>query len=418
MVGGAAHSAGISNPRMLGPALQQVMSSASDRILWMRVLDLKMNVFAHSGNPEGSAKLPLRWWARAQEHESLGRVIDTTQGKALLVILPLRLAHPPPHGAGPPEDRRTAYVLEIAISLKAVASAFEGLRHNLIVGLLAAIALLVSLAVIGLRSPQYFRGKYLETELQLARRVQSDLRPKSQALSPHLQFAASAISADHVGGDFYDIFEAESGEIAIVLGDVSGKGIPAALLVSVIHGAIRSSTTSQHELACERINRMLFERTACERFATLFWGVFDPVTRTLRYVNAGHAAPMLVREAGNSLIRLDEGGPLLGVLLSARYSAGTVKIEHGDTLVLYSDGITEAADQHESEFGEDRIQELVLSAGNASPAGLCDRILNQVTAFASADMPADDRTLLVVKFAAGGLLAESRQAAELCAAVA
>ncbi|MDQ2839586.1 MAG: serine/threonine-protein phosphatase [Acidobacteriota bacterium] len=85
----------------------------------------------------------------------------------------------------------------------------------------------------------------------------------------------------------YDIFEAESGEIAIVLGDVSGKGIPAALLVSVLQRAIRSSTTSEHEYACERINRMLCERTACERFATLFWGVFDPVTRTLRYVNAG-----------------------------------------------------------------------------------------------------------------------------------
>jgi sigma-B regulation protein RsbU (phosphoserine phosphatase) len=109
------------------------------------------------------------------------------------------------------------------------------------------MALLLSLAVIGLRAPHYLRGKYLESELQLARRVQSDLQPKPDSASSHVEFAASAVAADHVGGDFYDIFKAESGKIAFVLGDVSGKGVPAALLVSVLHGAIRSATASQHE---------------------------------------------------------------------------------------------------------------------------------------------------------------------------
>ena len=136
-------------------------------------------------------------------------------------------------------------------------------------------------------------------------------------------------------------------------GDVSGKGIPAALLVSVVQGAIRSSTASEHEYACERINCMLCERTACERFATLFWGVFDPVTRTLRYVNAGHPAPFLIRQvkaqvadepaipAGTKtqIIRLDEGGPVLGVLPDVRYSAGAIEFAGSDTLILYSDGL-------------------------------------------------------------------------------
>ncbi len=118
--------------------------------------------------------------------------------------------------------------------------------------------------------------------------------------------------------------------------------------MSVLHGAIRSSTASQHELACERINRMLCERTACERFATLFWGVLDPTTLTFRYVNAGHPPPMLVRQAvfgqrNEEIIRLDEGGPVLGLLSNARYAAGTIQIGNTDTLVLYSDGISEAS---------------------------------------------------------------------------
>jgi sigma-B regulation protein RsbU (phosphoserine phosphatase) len=289
-------------------------------------------------------------------------------------------------------------VIELAIPLTAVAGAFEGLRQDLIVGVIASIALLLSLAVIGLRAPHYLRGRYLESELRLARRVQSDLQPKPQLISQHFEFGAAAVAADHVGGDFYDIFEAESGKIAMVLGDVSGKGVPAALLVNVLQGAIRSSTVSQHERACERINRMLCERTACERFATLFWGVFDPATSTLRYVNCGHAAPMLVRGGQGRIDRLEGGGMVLGLLPKAAYSARTVKIEASDTLILYSDGINEATNQNDEEFGEDRISELISNTIDATPSEVCERIMNKVGAFASAAVPADDRTLLVVRF--------------------
>ena len=276
--------------------------------------------------------------------------------------------------------------------------AFDGLRQNLVVGVIASFALLVSVVMIGLRTPHYLRGKYLESELQLARRVQRDLEPKPRPISPHLDFAASAVAADHVGGDFHDVFETASGKIAIVLGDVSGKGVSAALLVSVLHGAIRSSTASQHESACERINRMLCERTACERFATLFWGVFDPTSGTLRYVNAGHAAPMLIRHGQNRIERLDEGGPVLGVLPAARYSAGVVEIGGADRLVLYSDGIHEATNQNQEEFGEDRIRKTISDATDQAPAELCERIMSQVTAFARGGDAPDDRTLMVVGF--------------------
>jgi sigma-B regulation protein RsbU (phosphoserine phosphatase) len=152
-----------------------------------------------------------------------------------------------------------------------------------------------------------------------------------------------------------------------------GKGVSAALLVSVLRGAIRSSTSALHESACNQINRMLCELTANSRFATLFWGIYDVGSGILRYVNAGHTAPMLIRHGEGKIERLDHGGPLLGLLAAARYSAGSVMVEADDTLVVYSDGVNEAANEYEEEFGEGRIQEMV-SAAAGSPAELCERI--------------------------------------------
>ncbi|MFL6448159.1 MAG: PP2C family protein-serine/threonine phosphatase [Bryobacteraceae bacterium] len=405
-------SAGITDPHALGALLDHVLESSSDRVLWMRVLDPESRELAHAGKPEGTAKIPSQWWTRVEAHESLGAVTETAQGKALVAMLPFRMprpAHAPearrvsPISGGPSGDHRPpVYVVELATSLQAVAGSFEGLRQNLIVGVIASVALLAALALIALRAPHYLRGKYLENELQLAKRVQSDLQPKPDSLSPIVDFAACSVAADHVGGDFYDIFEAGSGKIAVVLGDVSGKGVPAALLVSVLQGAIRSSTASDHEYACERINGMLCERSAGERFATLFWGVFDPATSIMRYVNGGHIAPMLIRHHRNKIERLDEGGPVLGLLPNARYSAGTIAMESSDTLVLYSDGLSEATNQSEEEFGEDRLIPSIAAAHGGTLHELCDRIMSQVTSFGTAGPPPDDRTLLAVRFPQAG----------------
>jgi hypothetical protein len=250
----AARSAGINDAHALGPVIEHTLESSGDRVLWMRVLDPQSDLVAQAGNPQGAAKIPSRWWERLERHESLGVVVETSVGKAFVAMLPLRLPRPP----RPPDSRLEtptplshingpaphpgAYVIELAIPLKAVATSFDGLRQNLIVGVIASLALMLSLCVIAVRAPHYLRGQYLESELQLARRVQSDLLPKAQAISEFVEFGAAAIAADQVGGDFYDVFEAESGKVAIVLGDVSGKGVSAALLASVLQGAIRSST--------------------------------------------------------------------------------------------------------------------------------------------------------------------------------
>ena len=378
----AARSAGVTDARALGPVMEHALEAGTDRILWMRVLDSDGNLFAQVGKPGTPAEVPLDWRERLEKHESVAPLVDTSEGKAFVAMLPFRMPRP----ARPPQGNRRAAghrdLIELAIPFKAVTGAFDGLRKNLIVGMIASIALLIAVAVIGLRTPQYLRGKYLEGELLLARRVQRDLQPKPHSLSAEVEFAASAIAADHVGGDFYDIFEAAPGKTAIVLGDVSGKGVSAALLVSVLQGAIRSSTSSRHESACDRINRMLCELTARARFATLFWGLFDAESGTLRYVNAGHGAPILIRHGQNRIERLDQGGPVLGLLPSARYSAGSVKIEAADTLILYSDGVNEAANENEEEFGEDRVKEMISHSEGATPAELCDKIMSRVAAFA------------------------------------
>lgn len=411
----AARSGGITDASALGPVLERVVESNPERVVWMRLLDPDSQMIAHAGTPLGDPQVPPRWWERVEKHENIGRVLETAKGRAYVALVPFRLPRPQrattkelsgeTHGETPaaesrarPAGRRSAgYLVEVAVPLDAAAIAFHGLSQNLVFGLFASVALLASMIVLGLRAPIYLRGKYLEREMQLARHVQGELLPKATSVSPHIEFAAAAVAADHVGGDFYDVFETDSGKISIVLGDISGKGIPAALLASVVQGAIRSSSAAQHETACSRMNSMLCERSASGQFATLFWAVFDPLTATLRYVNAGHGAPMLLRNACGTE-RLSGGGPVLGLLPRAHYSASTVQIETGDTLVVYSDGISEAANAKEEEFGDDRVLQIGASSSTGTASEMCEQIMTEVSTFSQAGAAPDDRTLLVIRF--------------------
>lgn len=411
----AARSAGITDPRALAPLVEHAVDSASDLVLGMRVLDSDNNVFAQAGSQITTSTPVPEWKSRGPGQQPSGVLLDTPGGKAFVALLPFRMPRPP-HAPDPNEHpagrrREAPCMLQMAISLKAVSRTFNGLRNNLAVGLIASMALMLAVVVIGLRAPQYLRGKYLENEMQLAKRVQRDLQPQPNSGARDVVFAASAVAADHVGGDFYDVFEACPGKTAMVLGDVSGKGLSAALLVGLLQGAIRSSAPSEHEIACERINRMLCERTANTRFTTLFWGVFESATGTLRYVNAGHAAPMLIRHGQSRIERLDEGGPVLGLLPMSHYSAGSIRIEAADTLVLYSDGVTEAANGSEEEFGENRLAEIVSDAARTTPEELCRRVMNRVAAFANEGPAADDRTLMVVRFERSAAALLGRQSA-------
>jgi sigma-B regulation protein RsbU (phosphoserine phosphatase) len=248
------------------------------------------------------------------------------------------------------------------------------------------------------------RGRRMDEELSLARRVQLDLFPSEDAATVALPFAARCVPALQVGGDLYDVFETDDGEVAMVLGDVSGKGLPAALLMGVVQGAVRASSgagaAANHEQAAERLNHLLCMKTARERFVSLFWCFFDRQSSVLRYINAGHLPPLLVRyEDGATprIIRLDQGGPVLGLLPGARFTQAVEPVLAGDLLVVFSDGILEATDVRGGEFGEDGVVASVEKNWNRTPGEICAAVLEAVSLFLGKELPHDDQTLLVVR---------------------
>jgi sigma-B regulation protein RsbU (phosphoserine phosphatase) len=278
------------------------------------------------------------------------------------------------------------------------------LRQNLIVGCSAGFALLAAVIVIGFRFRNYLRGKQVEEQLAMARLVQFDLLPPGKLLTRDLEFAAQCVPAWQVGGDFYDAFETDDHQIALILGDVSGKGLSAALVMGVVQGAVHASSgtgpAANHEQSAERLNQLLCLKTARERFVSLVWCYFDPIASVLGYINAGHLPPLLVHQTATGSFeveRLDEGGPVLGVLPGATYRQTRVSIRPGDLLVVFSDGILEAANALDEEFGEDRILDAVKKNWAGSPTEICDAVLAQVRTFLGKELPHDDQTLMVVR---------------------
>jgi sigma-B regulation protein RsbU (phosphoserine phosphatase) len=246
-------------------------------------------------------------------------------------------------------------------------------RRNLLINCSAALALLAAAVAAGLGFRTYVRGQRLEEQLEIAREVQAELLPSESGNWAPVGLSTVYLPADQVGGDFYDAFRAADGRIAIVTGDVSGKGVPAALVVGVIHGAVRSSTwassAAEHERESVRLNLMLCEQSSGARFASMFWGYYEPLARQLCYVNAGHCPPLLAgaRDGRIEITRLPATGTVLGLLQGASYQQAASEVRPGDVLVLYSDGLVEAANPADEEYGEDRLREVVAASHTGSP---------------------------------------------------
>ncbi len=389
-------------------------------IAWVRVLGMKGEVLIESGGAAGKP-LPIeRVGALADPTARVFEERSTQSGKVLVALFPFRprFRLRRPEGApgdlfGPgaePAARPPRYAaIEIAVPYESAGPSFSQLRRNLVVSVSAAIALLASMAVLGLRLNHYVRGKQIEQQVALARRVQQDLLPSGCPACGDVDFAAVCEPAWQVGGDFYDIFPADGGRVAVILGDVSGKGVPAALLMFLLHGAVRSSavTGDRHTLgeACRRLNQLLCSRTSVERFASLFWCYYDPAAAQLHYVNAGHLPPMLARGGDSgltSLERLETGGPVLGVIPGAPYREGVTGFAPGDTLVIFSDGLVEATNGDGEEFGESRLAELIRGHRGRPAAEVRDAVLERVRDFIGPRPLDDDLTLLVVRAAAAG----------------
>ena len=235
-------------------------------------------------------------------------------------------------------------------------------------------------------------------EMEIAREVQERLFPQSSPNMSGLDCAGRCRPALGVGGDYYDWLELPGGGLGIAIGDVSGKGVPAALLMASLQASLRSQAiAAPKDLAAlmSNLNQLIFDATPSNRYATFFYAQYEPATRRLEYVNAGHNPPMLFR--GNEVIRLDQGGPVVGLFRPAQYVQAGIQLRSGDVLVLYTDGVSEAMNPAEEEWEEEQLAESVKQCGKVSAAEMLDKTMRNADAFAAGAPQHDDMTLMVIK---------------------
>ncbi|MGI8918565.1 MAG: SpoIIE family protein phosphatase [Pyrinomonadaceae bacterium] len=238
----------------------------------------------------------------------------------------------------------------------------------------------------------------LERELQLAMEIQQRFQPTAPPIVPGYELQGISFPCYEIGGDYYDFIKREDGRLVIALGDVSGKGTAAALLMSSLHAAVHAQAGSHDTLVetISAVNRYLADNIPPNRFVTLFYAELDPASGALSFLNAGHNPPLIVHAAG-TVEQLASGGLPLGIKRDAEYREGRTQLQLGDVLVIYSDGVTEAASPSGEEFGPTRLYEVVSRNIDASAAGVRDRIESALTKFSQGTQAADDITLVIVK---------------------
>jgi len=237
----------------------------------------------------------------------------------------------------------------------------------------------------------------LSRELNLAREIQMSLVPARALHFGPWEALGRIVPARQVGGDAFDYFALGSGRFGVAIADVSGKGIPAALLMSSVQASLRAYCDGRARIpeALRLINQSVARTAASGKFITFFYGEVDFERGRLTYSNAGHNYP-LVRRADGSLVELKEGGLPLGILENTPYLQGELPFGAGDALLLYSDGISEALNARGEEFGEDRLKRAWETRGASPPAQVIEGLLSEVEAFRGRALQSDDMTLVVV----------------------
>ena len=238
----------------------------------------------------------------------------------------------------------------------------------------------------------------LEREQQVASEIQQRFLP---AAAPHIEgYELQGISFPcyEIGGDYYDFIQREDGNMVVALGDVSGKGTAAALLMSSLHAAIHAQADTHDSIVStiQAVNKYLTESIPPNRFVTLFYAELNPELGRLTFLNAGHNPPLIVH-AGGTMEQLASGGLPLGIMADAEFREGRTQLLPGDVLVIYSDGVSEAVNPTGEEFGPTRLYEVVARNLDASASGIRDRIESALTKFCQGTPAADDITLVIVK---------------------
>ncbi len=281
--------------------------------------------------------------------------------------------------------------------------------------LLSSVALQTGLAIensalVHRLAEESAQRQRIDREIEIAREVQERLLPQTYPVVAGLDFAAHSRAARDVGGDYYDFISLENGSLGIAIGDVSGKGISAALLMASIRAALHGLTFSGDlDLArvIEGLNRIIYDSSTSNRFVTFFFGEYDPVARTLDYVNAGHNAPMLLRpsthdgfcnpEAECMVQRLETGGPVLGIFTEVHYEQGRIQLRPYDSLIAFTDGISEAMNAGLEEWGEERLISAAKLSTHLSAQDIVTAVIASADRFTAGAPQNDDLSLVVLK---------------------
>ena len=238
----------------------------------------------------------------------------------------------------------------------------------------------------------------MERELELATEIQQRLQPSAPPIIEGYEFQGISFSCYEIGGDYYDFINRHDGKMLIALGDVSGKGTAAALLMSSVHAAIHAQVAAKNSLldTVTSVNQYLAENTPTNRFVTLFIAELDPETGKIGYINAGHNPPLIGRNDG-SVEQLGSGGFPLGIMPTAEYELGETYLKDDDALIIYSDGVSEAADLNGEEFGMERLTDVITKNLHRSASGMRDKIESSLSNFIQTAPAGDDITMVIVK---------------------
>ena len=256
-------------------------------------------------------------------------------------------------------------------------------------------------AIISIENARLFKESLerqrLQEELNIAREIQQGLLTSDFNIGSEWKVHGKNVASLEVGGDYFDVINLEDGRVALVIADVSGKGAGASLLMSNVQASLRALINIESDLGLlvRRINEILYENTTADKFVTFFVAVLDPISRKLTYCNAGHNPPLRFSETGE-VTTLEEGGLIIGMMPGVEYETETIDIVKGDKIVMYTDGITEAEDKEEVEYGEERLIDHIKRNLQLSPEELLSSIVDDVNNHAVDLSSQDDVTLLIL----------------------
>lgn len=259
-----------------------------------------------------------------------------------------------------------------------------------------------SFAIISIENSRLFKEtiekQKLEKDLEIARNIQQNLLPAKLPSCKEFEIAAINNTAKMVGGDFYDVVEMDKHKLLIAIADVSGKGVQASLLMANLQAFLKSIYKQNYKLqeASNFLNDLVSENTTNGSFITFFWGVFNKTNKEFTYVNMGHNPPLLIRN--NEIIKLKKGGMILGVMKTIiPYEYETIKLQREDTIVLFTDGVTEAMNERSEEYSDERLEHLAIKISKNHPNDILYSILEDVSSHTGGVEQSDDITCMILK---------------------